>query len=386
MAAAAGVRYESATRRFGDVLALDDLTLEVAAGELMVLVGPSGSGKTTALRLLAGLDALTGGHVRIGDRVVDDLPPRDRDIAMVFQDYALYPQMSVEQNLSFALRTRRLPRGEAQERVRRTAELLGLGQLLGRKPRELSGGQRQRVALGRALVREPQVFLMDEPLSNLDAKLRVQMRLEIARIQRDLGVTTVYVTHDQTEAMTLGDRVAVMRDGRLQQVGTPKDLYTHPANLFVAAFLGSPAINLVEASITSENGSLVAAFGSHAIRLEQRSGLEPYAGRSVILGIRPEDLRSEAAASANGRLDVIVDLVEDLGSQVYAYFALDAPPVRIDEPYRGPEASERSAVDRCTFAARMDEVTPTKGDRIAVGVGDRALLFFDPETAAAITT
>ncbi|HEX9823054.1 MAG TPA: ATP-binding cassette domain-containing protein [Actinomycetota bacterium] len=374
----ATVRFEGAAKRFGDVVALEELVLEVADGELMVLVGPSGSGKTTALRLLAGLDSLSAGHIWIGDRRVDGLAPRDRDIAMVFQDYALYPQMSVEQNLAFALRTRRLPRADIDARVRRTADLLGLGELLSRKPRELSGGQRQRVALGRALVREPQVFLMDEPLSNLDAKLRVQMRMEIARIQRDLRVTTVFVTHDQTEAMTLGDRVAVMRDGRLQQVGTPKALYARPANLFVASFIGSPAINLVEAALSARGGSLVAAFGGHELPVEDRAGLRPFVGRSVIVGVRPEDLRP-AAPGASGRLEVVVDLVEDLGAEVYAYFALDAPPVRVEEPGRPWEGP-----GRCTFVARMDGVAPAKGARVTVGVERASLLFFDPETAAAI--
>ncbi|MCA1705306.1 MAG: ABC transporter ATP-binding protein, partial [Actinobacteria bacterium] len=289
----AHVRFVGATKRYGDVVALESLNLTVEDGELVVFVGPSGSGKTTALRLLAGLESISSGHVYIGDRQVDDIPPRERDIAMVFQDYALYPQMTVYKNLAFGLRMRKVPGAEIDKQVRDAAGILGLEDMLERRPRQLSGGQRQRVALGRALVRSPQVFLMDEPLSNLDAKLRVQTRVEIARIQREFGTTTVYVTHDQTEAMTLGQRVAVMKGGTLQQFDTPKALYDRPANLFVAGFIGSPAMNLTEAELGREDGALVVRFGKHCLRigddtLARRPELARFEGRKVVIGIRPE--------------------------------------------------------------------------------------------------
>ena len=280
--------------------ALSDLTLDVQDGELVVFVGPSGCGKTTALRMVAGLEDITSGVVRIGQRVVNTLPPKDRDVAMVFQNYALYPHMTAYDNMAFGLKMRSFPKSEIRGRVADAARVLGLEQVLKKKPRTLSGGQRQRVAMGRAIVREPQAFLMDEPLSNLDAKLRVEMRAEIARIQRDLQATTIYVTHDQVEAMTLGDRVVVLRDGYLQQVGTPKELYERPVNLFVAEFIGSPAMNLVGADIVKENGTLRAVFGANSLSLDARPELTPYAGRRVILGIRPEDLDD---ASVAGRGD-----------------------------------------------------------------------------------
>src|SRR6185436_12337555 len=257
----AHVRYDAVTKRFGDVTAVRELTLEIADGEFVVLVGPSGSGKTTALRLLAGLEVLSDGEIRVGDRVVNRVAPRDRDIAMVFQDYALYPQMTVYQNLAFALKMRKMPRAEIEQRVQRAAEMLGIGELLQRKPRALSGGQRQRVALGRAIVREPQVFLMDEPLSNLDAKLRVQTRSEIKRLQAQVRTTTIYVTHDQVEAMTMGDRVVVMSGGVLAQVGDPRTVYEHPANVFVAGFIGSPAMSFAEMSVNAQNGHRVLVKG-----------------------------------------------------------------------------------------------------------------------------
>jgi multiple sugar transport system ATP-binding protein len=304
----ASVTYERATRRFGSVVAVDELSLEIADGEFMVLVGPSGSGKTTALRLLAGLEPLTAGHVRIGDRVVDSMAPRERDIAMVFQDYALYPQMSVRQNLAFGLKIRKLTKREIAARVERAAGLLGLEQLLDRKPRELSGGQRQRVALGRALVREPQVFLMDEPLSNLDAQLRAQTRGEIRRLQREVATTTVYVTHDQVEAMTMGDRIAIMRNGVLEQVGHPDTVYAEPANTFVAGFIGSPAMGLTRVGV--DGGNLV--LGD--TRLAVGGGAD---GRSeVVLGARPEHTRVwEDGADLVGPIDGVVEYVESLGRE-----------------------------------------------------------------------
>ncbi len=281
--------------------AVSDLSLEIDDGELVVFVGPSGCGKTTALRMVAGLEDITSGVVRIGSRVVNKLPPKDRDLAMVFQNYALYPHMSAYDNMAFGLKMRSFPKDEIGRRVNDAARVLGLETILKKKPRTLSGGQRQRVAMGRAIVREPQAFLMDEPLSNLDAKLRVEMRAEIARIQRDLRATTIYVTHDQVEAMTLGDRVVVMRDGFLQQVGSPSDLYDRPVNLFVAEFIGSPAMNLVGADIARENGTLRAQFGENSVVIGDRPALAQFAGRRVILGVRPEDLEDAAVDGPPGR-------------------------------------------------------------------------------------
>ena len=319
--------------------AVTDLDLEVGAGEFVVFVGPSGCGKTTALRMVAGLETITSGNVRIDGQVVNDLPPKNRDIAMVFQNYALYPHMTASRNMGFALKMQGVPKDEIDRRVREAARILGLTDSLQKKPRTLSGGQRQRVAMGRAIVRNPQAFLMDEPLSNLDAKLRVEMRAEIARIQRDLGVTTVYVTHDQIEAMTMGDRCAVMRNGLLQQVDTPQMLYERPRNLFVAEFIGSPAMNLVVAELAREDGALWARFGEHRLRLaEPRStrnpGLERFEGRSVALGIRPEDMEDASLVSEGApgrRLSVVCDIREDMGSEVYVHFNIAAQPVATKE-------------------------------------------------------
>jgi ABC-type sugar transport system ATPase subunit len=308
----ATVVYDRATRDFGTVVAVSELSLEVGDGEFMVLVGPSGCGKTTALRLLAGLEPLSDGHIRIGDRVVDDLPPRERDIAMVFQDYALYPQMSVRQNLAFGLRIRKLSRAEIARRVEQAATLLGIEALLDRKPRELSGGQRQRVALGRALVREPQVFLMDEPLSNLDAQLRTQTRGEIKRLQREVGTTTVYVTHDQVEAMTMGDRIAIMREGVLEQVGDPDTVYGHPANTFVAGFIGSPAMSLTRAGADRRDGRTQLTFGE--LRLEV--GGSPELPSDLVVGVRPEHARPwDGDAGLLGPIDGRVEYAESLGRE-----------------------------------------------------------------------
>src|SRR5881227_3525238 len=312
--------------------AVFDLDLAIRDGELMVFVGPSGCGKTTALRMVAGLEEISDGELRIGDRVVNDLTPKERNIAMVFQSYALYPHMTVEDNLAFSLKLHKMPKAEIQQRVQKAANILQIEEYLKRKPRALSGGQRQRVAMGRAIVREPEAFLMYEPLSNLDAKLRVQKRAEIHQLQRRLGVTTIYVTHDQVEAMTMGDRVAVMNAGHLQQVDTPQVLYDQPVNEFVAGFIGSPAINLVEGQLERNNGKLAVTFGGHRLTVDDqvvrnRSGLSDYVGHTVILGIRPEnfeDASIESDAPEDRRLKATCDLTEPLGAEVLVYFSTAA--------------------------------------------------------------
>jgi ABC-type sugar transport system ATPase subunit len=311
----APVRFERVHKRFGDVVAIHELTLDIADGEFMVLVGPSGSGKTTALRLVAGLEALSGGHIHIGARCVDRLPPKRRDIAMVFQDYALYPQMTVYDNLAFGLRVAKVPRDEIRRRVDAAAEVLGLGDLLRRKPRQLSGGQRQRVALGRALVRQPQAFLMDEPLSNLDAKLRVQTRGEIKRLHAEIGTTTVYVTHDQVEAMTMGDRIAVMNEGRLEQVGDPDTVYHQPANTFVAAFVGSPAMALNAVDVVTGDGQVTLV--RDRLRLVVARAACDLPARAM-LGVRPEHARLWSDdAGLVGPVDGQVEYVEALGRETF---------------------------------------------------------------------
>ena len=378
----AEIALEQLTKVYPDgTPAVSDLDLEVADGEFVVLVGPSGCGKTTALRMVAGLEEITGGEVRIGGNVVNDLPPKDRDVAMVFQSYALYPHMSVYDNMAFGLKMRDVTRGVIARRVNEAARILGIEEVLRKKPRTLSGGQRQRVAMGRSIVREPQAFLMDEPLSNLDAKLRVQMRAEVARLQRELEVTTIYVTHDQSEAMTLGDRVAVMRDGMLQQFGPPKDLYEHPENLFVAEFIGSPAMNLVGADLRRENGELLVEFGEHRLHLGDdvlsvRPALRRFEGRRLILGIRPEDMddaASSAAGATDERISAVVDIVEDMGAEVFAHFGVKAPPVRgVDvEAAVGREAleaTEEAAREKGSlFVARLDRETSARGLRLRKG-------------------
>src|SRR5579862_446050 len=316
----------------GGVKAIDDLSLEIADGEFMVFVGPSGCGKSTALRSIAGLEEISGGTISIGDRVVNDLPPKDRDIAMVFQNYALYPHMTVEENLAFGLRLRHTPKAEIKRRVGEAAELLGLEPYLARKPAALSGGQRQRVAMGRAIVREPAAFLMDEPLSNLDAKLRVSMRAALNQLHERLGTTTVYVTHDQVEAMTLGDRVCVLRDGRLQQVDTPQTLFDAPVHLFVAGFIGSPAMNFVTADLVRDDGPAVTFAGFRlsvpAAVLSARPGLAGYLGKKIILGIRPSDFEDGAFADAAWpRIGITTGVTEGLGTEIHVIFTIDAPPV-----------------------------------------------------------
>jgi multiple sugar transport system ATP-binding protein len=396
----AEIELERLTKVYPDgTRAVKELDLTIANGEFAVLVGPSGCGKTTALRMVAGLEPITSGEVRIGGRVVNDLPPKNRDVAMVFQNYALYPHMTAYRNMAFGLKMRKLERSEIDRRVKDAARVLGLGEVLGKRPRTLSGGQRQRVAMGRAIVREPQAFLMDEPLSNLDAKLRVEMRAEIARIQRDLEVTTIYVTHDQIEALTLGDRVAVMRDGVLQQFDVPQRLYDEPVNLFVAEFIGSPAMNLVGVDLVSSNGAFEARFGEHRLRvddtlLESRPALRQFEGKRVILGVRPEDL--DDAAMADGapedrRIAAIVDIREDMGSEVFVHFGVGAPPVRGKDVQAavGAEAVEATAEQAkkqgSLFVARLGRGTRARErDRIELLVTPDRLHFFDPETGRGI--
>jgi multiple sugar transport system ATP-binding protein len=396
----AEIELDELTKVYPDgTRAVRELELTIGDGEFVVLVGPSGCGKTTALRMVAGLEPITSGTVRIGDRVVNDLPPKNRDVAMVFQNYALYPHMSAYKNMAFGLKLRKLDKPEIDRRVKEAARVLGLGEVLGKRPRTLSGGQRQRVAMGRAIVREPQAFLMDEPLSNLDAKLRVEMRAEIARIQRDLEVTTVYVTHDQTEALTLGDRVAVMRDGVLQQVDVPQRLYDEPVNLFVAGFIGSPAMNLVGADLVATNGTFEARFGDHRLRVDDRlidarPTLRQFEGKRLILGVRPEDLEDAAGADEapeDRRIGAVVDIREDMGSEVFVHFGVGAPPVRGQDVQAavGAEAVEATAEQArkqgSLFVARLGRGTRAREqERIELLVTPDRLHFFDPETGRGI--
>ena len=373
--------------------AVKELSLEIAEGELLVLVGPSGCGKTTALRMVAGLEDISSGDLYIGGQRMNDVLERDRDIAMVFQNYALYPHMTVAQNIAFSLRLSKVPKREIRERVRETATLLGLESLLDRRPKQLSGGQRQRVAMGRAIIREPVAFLMDEPLSNLDAQLRVQMRGEIEALQKRLGVTTVYVTHDQVEAMTMGDRIAVLREGVLQQVGAPGEVYDRPANLFVAGFIGSPPMNLAHATVEANGDGVAAVLGDVRVpvpaEVAREHGLETRAGGQVILGIRPEDLHQ----SLNGNvpaaaLPAELDRVEALGASLLVHFPVEAQPARtaglaaavggesLDE---APLAGRRGA----SFCAAFEPRSAARiGDRVQVAIDTRRLHFFDPETEA----
>jgi multiple sugar transport system ATP-binding protein len=312
----AQVVMKDLNKKYDEVHAVKDVNLHIRDKEFMVLVGPSGCGKTTTLRMVAGLEEITGGEISIGDRVVNDLPPKDRDIAMVFQNYALYPHMTVYDNMAFGLKMRKFPKAEIEKRVQDAADLLGIRELLKRKPRQLSGGQRQRVAVGRAIVRHPQVFLFDEPLSNLDAKLRVQMRVELKRLHDRLETTAIYVTHDQVEAMTLGDRVVVMKDGWIQQVGEPLELYGHPANKFVAGFIGSPSMNFADGVVNEEGGALTVSNPGLRIPVSpaRAERMRPYKGQSVTIGVRPEDLR--IATDARTGFEAIVDVVEPLGSEI----------------------------------------------------------------------
>jgi multiple sugar transport system ATP-binding protein len=392
----AEITLEKLTKVYGDgTRAVSELDLEIDDGEFVVLVGPSGCGKTSALRMVAGLEPITEGKVLIGGVVVNDLPPKDRDIAMIFQNYALYPHMSAFDNMAFGLKLRGVRKQPRRERVRSTARTLGLAEVLPKKPRTLSGGQRQRVAMGRAIVREPRAFLMDEPLSNLDAKLRVEMRAEIARLQRELEVTTIYVTHDQVEAMTLGDRVAIMRDGLLQQVAKPQELYDRPRNLFVAEFIGSPAMNLVGVDLIRSNGTFVAKFGDTTLEvgkrvLDNRPALERFEGKRLILGIRPEDIEDAELAGGTHdgrRLSAVVDIREDMGSEVFAHFAVAGKAVRGEDVKAavGEEAAEVANVAGNVWIARLDRDTAAEEQKpLELGVDTGRLHFFDPETGDAI--
>jgi multiple sugar transport system ATP-binding protein len=393
----AEITLDRLTKVYGDgTRAVSELDLEIADGELVVMVGPSGCGKTSALRMVAGLEAITDGRVIIGGEVVNKLPPKDRDIAMIFQNYALYPHMSAFDNMAFGLRLRKVGKEKRRERVGGAAKTLGLAEVLPKKPRTLSGGQRQRVAMGRAIVREPQAFLMDEPLSNLDAKLRVEMRAEIARLQRDLGVTTIYVTHDQVEAMTLGDRVAIMRDGLLQQFDKPQKLYDEPQNLFVAEFIGSPAMNLVGAELAAVDGGREVRFGEHTVRVPQsvldaRPGLKSFEGKSVILGVRPEDLEDASIDGDGDRLTAVVDIREDMGSEVYIHFGVGGAAVHTAEVAAavGEDAAEVAQVEAGSkgnvWVARLDRDTrAAEGEQVELAVDTARLHFFDPETGGGI--
>jgi multiple sugar transport system ATP-binding protein len=385
----AEITLEKLTKVYGDgTRAVSELDLEIEDGEFVVLVGPSGCGKTSALRMVAGLEPITEGRVLIGGEIVNKLPPKDRDIAMIFQNYALYPHMSAFDNMAFGLKLRGMKRGPRGQRVNTTAATLGLAGVLPKKPRTLSGGQRQRVAMGRAIVREPRAFLMDEPLSNLDAKLRVEMRAEIARLQRELGVTTIYVTHDQVEAMTLGDRVAIMRDGVLQQVAQPQELYDRPVNLFVAEFIGSPAMNLVGADLRRSNGDWVAKFGETSLRvgdrvLESRPRLPEFEGRRLILGVRPEDIE-DARFGSGERVSASVDIREDMGSEVFVHFDPGARMVA-GEDVKAAVGEDAADVKSGAWVARLDRDTPAaEQERIELAVDTNRLHFFDPETGEAI--
>jgi multiple sugar transport system ATP-binding protein len=401
---------EGLTKRYQDgTTAVRSLDLSIEDGELMVLVGPSGCGKTTALRMVAGLEEITEGTILVDGQAVNDMEPRDRDIAMVFQSYALYPHLTVRDNMAFSLKYRKTPKQEIRRRVEEAARILELEELLGRKPRQLSGGQRQRVAMGRAIVRQPRAFLMDEPLSNLDAKLRVQMRAEIAKLQRSLGVTTIYVTHDQTEAMTLGSRVAVLRHGVLQQAASPQELYRRPANLFVAGFIGSPAMNLVEATLErggdspgkdsggSGPGGPEVIFGPHRLRVpagvvREHPALEKYLGRTVVVGIRPENLEDAALvpdAAPESVLDVSVELREELGAEVNAYCTVGVPRLQVAAVAIGdsePDAAEIEEVPQIpAIIARLDPRTAIReGERARLRVDLDSLHFFDPDTGGSL--
>jgi multiple sugar transport system ATP-binding protein len=396
----AEITLEKLTKVYGDgTRAVSELDLEIEDGEFVVLVGPSGCGKTSALRMVAGLEAITEGQVIIGGEVVNRLPPKDRDIAMIFQNYALYPHMSAFDNIAFGLKLRGMKKNGRRDRVQQAARTLGLADVLSKKPRTLSGGQRQRVAMGRAIVREPRAFLMDEPLSNLDAKLRVEMRAEIARLQRELDVTTIYVTHDQVEAMTLGDRVAIMREGVLQQLSKPQELYDRPRNLFVAEFIGSPAMNLVGIDLGRSNGGYVVHLGERTLAvpdkiLGARPALARFEGKPLILGVRPEDIEDAelAGGAADGaELSSVVDIREDMGSEVFAHFDIGGRPVRGEDVKAavGEDAVEVAAATTESkgnvWVARLDrETRAAEGRPIDLRVDTTRLHFFDPETGNAI--
>jgi multiple sugar transport system ATP-binding protein len=364
----ASVTYDHVTKQFGEVVAVNDLNIEIADKEFLVLLGPSGCGKTTALRLLAGLEEITQGNISIGDQLVNDVPPKDRDIAMVFQSYALYPHMSVYDNMAFGLKLRKTPKDEIDRRVKEAARILRIEELLDRKPKQLSGGQRQRVAVGRAIVREPKVFLMDEPLSNLDAKLRVAARAEISKLHHRLETTFIYVTHDQVEAMTMGTRVVVLKDGLLQQVDTPHNLYAYPANLFVAGFIGSPAMNFFDATLAPENGDLYVDGGTFRVKVpqEKAQAILPYKGKKIIFGIRPDDLHDPQFTPPNitpGKIKAQVDVTELMGNEVFAHML----------------TGEKS------FTCRFDPRTNVRvGDTLDVVLNMDNMHAFDPQTEKTI--
>jgi len=388
----AEVAFNEVDKIYGeDVHAVQGLSLDIADGEFLVLVGPSGCGKTTALRMVAGLEDISAGTISIGGRVVNEVSSKERDIAMVFQNYALYPHLNVGENIAFGLRLRKTPKPVIEERVAWAATLLDLTPYLNRKPKELSGGQRQRVAMGRAIVRHPQVFLMDEPLSNLDAKLRVQMRAEISKLQHSLGTTTLYVTHDQVEAMTMGDRVAVMSQGRLQQVAEPQELYDRPANLFVAAFIGTPPMNLIEGQIASENGSLTVLLGPERLPLVPETlavypGVPAYVGKTVVVGIRPTTLYPAAERPELPTFTAKVELIEALGSESMAYFRVEAKAVQSEGvmPEDEVAGTEGGAVTgRPNLVASFPPHIRLRVDQdVPIAVDVASLHFFDPETGA----
>jgi len=389
----ADIVLDKVTKRYPDgALAVDKIDLEIADGEFVILVGPSGCGKSTTLNMIAGLEDISEGELRIGGKLVNNIAPKDRDIAMVFQSYALYPHMTVRGNMAFALKLAKTPQAVIDQKVEEAARVLDLTQHLDRKPANLSGGQRQRVAMGRAIVRDPQAFLMDEPLSNLDAKLRVQMRTEVSRLQKRLATTTVYVTHDQTEAMTLGDRVAVMRSGKLQQVGPPQELYNDPANLFVAGFIGSPAMNFMPARL--EQGKLRTKLGDLALSDEMRRALEQRAGeRDVILGLRPESFEDAALLPADVKahgitFSVSIDVLESMGSDVFAYFTLEGGPAQSAELEELAHDSGRADTgsDADQIVARLAaETNVREGEAAELWADTRAIHVFDPSTGENLT-
>jgi len=398
----AGVTMEDLTKVYGeDVVAVKSMNLEIEDGEFVVFVGPSGCGKSTALRMIAGLEEITSGKVLIGDEVVNDRSPRARDIAMVFQNYALYPHMNVRDNMAFALKLSKMDKGEIQRRVEEAASILGIEHFLDRKPRALSGGQRQRVALGRAIVREPKAFLMDEPLSNLDAKLRVQMRTEIAKLHNRIGTTTIYVTHDQTEAMTMADRIVVLKDGVVQQVASPQEMYEHPVNVFVAGFIGSPAMNFIRARLKREQGGATPSYAvtvrhtriplSREVVGEAGEGLGAYAGKDVVLGIRPEHMEDLASAegAGTGAIEVEPQVIESMGSEKYVYFEVpDEHAARFDsieDLKAGASRSGSAETGDDLMVARVSAESKARlGEPLRLTVDASKVRLFDPETEQAI--
>ena len=379
----ASVTFNKVTKNYDrNSTAIKDLSLEIADGELCVFVGPSGCGKSTALRAIAGLETITAGRLLIGDKVVNDCPPQERNIAMVFQNYALYPHMSVRENMEFALRMMKLPKAKIQERVFDAAEKLGLTEFLNRKPKQLSGGQRQRVAMGRAIVRNPDVFLMDEPLSNLDAKMRVEIRTEIVSLQQRLGTTMVYVTHDQIEAMTMGDRVVVLRSGMLQQVATPQELYDRPANIFVAGFIGSPMMNIFQSKLLKEDGGFKVAFGDRALALKHsvNSDLDRYLNLPLLAGLRPEAFSlADENIPSDRRIEVEIEAVEALGYEMLIYFPVAVQQVAVDvEATTDKELLQHSTADVATFAARLPVMRNLhSGAKLSLAIDTNQLYLFE---------